>query len=78
MEIRKQYRRMMEEVLETKFTVKAIEPMVTKLHKQLSPFISSDPFKKKSLTLFNSEPEFILRFIEKRNGYLRKHLKDLG
>ncbi|CAH1222666.1 Inner spore coat protein H [Paenibacillus allorhizoplanae] len=77
-EIRQQYRRIMEEILETKFTVKAIEPMVANLHTQLKSYISLDPFKKKSIALFNSEPEFILRFIEKRNSYLRKHLKDLS
>ncbi|CAN7514657.1 CotH kinase family protein [Paenibacillus sp. LjRoot153] len=77
-EIRQQYRRIMEEILETKFTVKAIEPMVTNLHKQLKPYIFLDPFKKESIALFNSEPELILRFIENRNSYLRKHLKDLS
>ncbi|WP_301171887.1 CotH kinase family protein [Brevibacillus nitrificans] len=77
LEIRHQYRRIMEEVLETKFTVKAIEPMVENLYKQLNPYISLDPYKKKSIALFNSEPELILRFIENRNNYLRKHLKDL-
>ncbi|KRE55828.1 CotH kinase family protein [Paenibacillus sp. Soil750] len=77
-EIRQQYRRIMEEILETKFTVKAIEPMVANLHTQLKSYISLDPFKKESIALFNSEPEFILRFIEKRNSYLRKHLKDLS
>jgi spore coat protein H len=76
-EIRQQYRRNMEEVLETKFTVNAIEPMVTNLHKQLNPYMSLDPFKKESIALFNSEPEFIFRFIENRNGYLKKHLKNL-
>ena len=76
-DIRNQYRLLLEEILETSFTVEALEPRITNLHKQLRPYISIDPYKKKSINMFDSELDFILRFISDRNNYLRMHLKDL-
>lgn len=76
-DIRDRYRLLLEEILETSFTVEALEPRITKLHKQLRPYLSFDPYKKKSIDQFDNEPNFILRFISDRNLYLRKHLKDL-
>lgn len=76
-DIRNQYRLLLEEILETSFTVEALEPRITSLHKQLSPYLSLDPYKKKSINMFDSEPDFILRFISDRNIYLRRYLKDL-
>lgn len=76
-DIRNQYRLLLEEILEMSFTVAALEPRIINLHKQLSPYLSLDPYKKKSVKLFDSEPDFILRFISDRNIFLKRHLKDL-
>lgn len=76
-DIRAKYRLLLEEILETSFTVEALEPRITNLHKQLRPYVSVDPYKKKSINMFDSELDFILRFISDRNSYLRMHLKDL-
>jgi Spore coat assembly protein len=76
-EIRNQYRLLLEEILETSFTTASLEPRIYDLYKQLRPYVLLDPYKKKSLNMFDSEPNFILRFISDRNIYLRKHLKDL-
>ncbi|WP_242837422.1 CotH kinase family protein [Desulfitobacterium metallireducens] len=76
-DIRNQYRLHLEEILETSFTVAALEPQIINLHKQLRPYLSLDPYKKKSINLFDSEPELILQFISDRNSYLRNHLNDL-
>lgn len=76
-DIRDQYRLIMERILESSFTAAAIEPGITKLHKQLRPYVLLDPYKKKSISEFDSEPDFILQFISERNNYLHNHLKDL-
>jgi len=76
-DIRQQYRFLLEEILETSFTAAALEPRITNLYKQLRPYVSLDPYKTKSIDIFDKEPEFILQFISERNSYLRSHLKDL-
>lgn len=76
-DIRNQYRLLLEEILETSFTVDVLEPIITNLHKLLRPYLPLDPYKKKSINMFDSEPDFILRFIAERGIYLKKHLKDL-
>lgn len=74
---RDQYRLLLEEILETSFTIDALETKITNLHRQIRPYITLDPYKKKSLDMFDNEPESILQFISDRNRYLREHLKDL-
>ncbi len=74
---RDQYRLILEEILETAFTIEALEPIITNLHRQIRPYITLDPYKKKSIDMFDNEPELILRYISNRNRYLREHLKDL-
>ena len=75
--IRNQYRILLEEILETSFTVEALEPRISNLIMQLRPYLLLDPYKKKSINIFDREPSVILRFISDRNSYLRKHLNDL-
>ena len=74
---RDQYRLILEEILDTSFTMEALEPKITNLHMQMRPYITLDPYKKKSIDRLDNEPELILRFISNRNRYLREHLKDL-
>lgn len=76
-DIRNQYRLLLEEILETSFTVEALEPEISNLYRLLRPYLWLDPYKKKSINSFDSEPSVILRFISDRNNYLRKHLHDL-
>ncbi len=76
-EFRKLYRNILEETLETKFTVKYLENKVISLHESLRPHILLDPYKKKTIDTFDEEPEFIFQFIRKRNNYLKKRLNKL-
>jgi len=76
-EFRIQYRLLLEEILETSFTISELEPRITILHKLLRPYILLDPYKKHTIEVFDNEPEFILKFIQNRNNYLRQHLNDL-
>jgi spore coat protein H len=71
---RKLYKNILEEILETKFTVDYMESKIAALHEALRPHILLDPYKKKAIDIFNSEPDFICQFIRDRNSYLKKHL----
>lgn len=75
---RKQYKDLLEELLETHFTLSSLEPYVTDLHGLLSPYLTLDPFKKAGKEEFEKEPEFILQFIQDRNKYLKDKLKTLN
>ena len=77
-EFRDQYRLMLEEILDTSFTIGALEPKVTNMYNQLRTYITLDPHKsRKSINLFEKEPELILQFISNRNRYLLEQLKNL-
>jgi spore coat protein H len=75
-EFRKCYRNILEEILETKFTVDYMENKVNYLHQALRPHILLDPYKKKAIDKFDLEPEFISQFIRNRNSYLKERLVD--
>ena len=73
-EFRKLYRNILDEILETKFTVDYMESKVRSLHEALRPHVLLDPYKKTKIDTFDQEPEFILQFIRDRNNYLKKQL----
>lgn len=75
---RHQYRQLLEEILDNYFTVEKLGPKITSLYQMLHPHVLQDPYKKKSIKLFASEPELIIKFIADRNSYLRDHLADLN
>ncbi|WP_342506586.1 CotH kinase family protein [Sporosarcina sp. FSL K6-2383] len=71
-EFRKFYRDILEEILETKFTVDYMESNVVSLHEALRPHILLDPYKKSKIDAFDSEPELIFQFIRDRNSFLKE------
>lgn len=75
--IRHKYQRMMREILDDPFTVKAMKPEVEELQKQLREHVIDDPYIGDNIELYNGEKDVILNYISKRNAYLRAHLKDL-
>ena len=75
-EFRKRYKEMLEEILETKFTVKYLEDKVFSLHQIVRPHILLDPYKKKKIDIFDDEPELIFQFIRNRNEYLKEQLRN--
>lgn len=74
---RKLYRDILEETLETKFTVEYMEHKVHSLHQAIRPHVLLDPYKMKRIDTFDEEPELIFQFIRNRNAYLKRHLVDL-
>ncbi|MFJ7936751.1 CotH kinase family protein [Sporosarcina sp. NPDC096371] len=73
-EFRILYRNILEEILETKFTVDYMENKIVDLHDALRPHILLDPYKRNTIDLFDSEPDFICQFIRDRNNYLKNQL----
>ncbi|GIM45196.1 inner spore coat protein H [Collibacillus ludicampi] len=74
---RMRYKQLLEEILETQFTVAALEPKVISMYTALRPFVLLDPYKQKDIRKFDTEPEFILKFVADRNRYLRECLANL-
>ncbi|MED2971283.1 CotH kinase family protein [Fictibacillus sp. B-59209] len=74
---KRQYKRIMEEILDDAFTCRALEQKILALHQSLRPHLVKDPYKHRSLSIFDEEPEFILAFIKNRNKYLKKRLTRL-
>ena len=71
---RKLYQNILEQILETKFTVSYLENKIFSLHEALRPHVLLDPYKRNAIDKFDREPDFILQFIRDRNSYLKKHL----
>lgn len=78
-EFRNLYRDILEEVLNTTFTTNMLEPHITTLYNQIEPYITLDPYKnRKSIEMFQREPDLILQFIKDRNQFLREQLIKLS
>ncbi|MDQ0268951.1 CotH kinase family protein [Cytobacillus purgationiresistens] len=75
---RNKYYRILNELLDDRFNVETIRPQINALYSKLRPYFGKDPYKKDKIEDFEKEPDFICRFIEDRNSYLRAELKKLG
>ena len=71
-EFRELYRNILDEILETKFTVDYMESKIRSLHEALRPHVLLDPYKKGKIDAFDKEPEFIFQFIRDRNSLFEK------
>lgn len=74
---RKQYRNLLEEVMEHKFTVEYMLPKIEKLQQSIRPYVLQDPYKKDHIDKFDSEIMLIKEFIEDRREYLQRKLPKL-
>jgi len=74
---RKQYAKLLNQILDEHFTKQTIEPQILEMHSSIRPYINLDPYLEGRLDSFDKEPEFIMQFIEDRQNYLRNHLVDL-
>lgn len=75
---RKQYRSILEEILEEKFTVSFMRPKVEELCKSIRPFMMQDPYMKEKIETFDQEAEMIFQYIINRRQYIYEHLHELG
>lgn len=75
---RKIYYNILLQILNTQFTVEFMKPRIQELYTRLRPFVLKDPYKKEYIEQFDTEPEFICKFIMDRNHYLKSELIKLG
>ena len=69
---RRQYRKIMEELLDTLFTPAYLEPIISSLLESIRPhLLFSDPSQ---LETFDGEKEVMITFIKERSQYLRDNL----
>ncbi|MFP7298031.1 CotH kinase family protein [Neobacillus niacini] len=71
---RTRYKEIMSSVLENHFNVDVLKPIIEEQFQTLKPFIRTDPYIGMDEEYFDKEIDVILRFIMKRNGYLKKEL----
>ncbi|MGZ4159623.1 MAG: CotH kinase family protein, partial [Neobacillus sp.] len=74
---RKQYRNLLEEIMNQQFTVEYLAPKVEGLLQSIRPYVLQDPYKKEQIEDFDKEFEVILKFIEERRVYLKKKMNNL-
>lgn len=77
-EFRQSYRDKLSEVLESSYSESYLEPIISKLHRDIRPYLMEDPYKSAKLIEFDQEPEYILDFVRNRRQYLLEHLSDLN
>lgn len=73
-EFRELYRNILLDILETKFTVEHLKEKILSLHQSLRPYVILDPYKKKDINKFDSDPEVIFKFIRDRSKYLKEQM----
>lgn len=71
---RQLYKDRMAEILNSWFTPEYIGPRIESLHRLLRPYLQIDPHKKEKLNVFDAEPDYICRFINDRNHFLKGQL----
>ena len=74
---RRQYRSLVETILNHQFTVEYMTPKVDTLLQTIRPYVLKDPYKKDQIDNFDKERETILKYIEERRAYLKGKLYKL-
>lgn len=77
-EFKKQYKKKLEEIVETLFTVDYMKNKIEPLHQKLRLHLLNDPYKKRKIDKFDKEPELIYQFIKERSMYIKEQLSQLG
>ncbi|OIK15772.1 spore coat protein [Bacillus sp. MUM 116] len=76
-QFRKKYLNTLLSTLENLLTVNTMEPIVSILFKQLNPYIGLDPYLTINEQTLEKEKTYIIRFIQKRNSYLKEKMMSL-
>ncbi|MGG0276419.1 CotH kinase family protein [Bacillus rhizoplanae] len=74
---RKQYRKILEDILSNQFTVDYIKSKVEEMHGEIRPYVLQDPYMKKKIDVFDNEPNLIFQYVEKRRRFIIEHLDEL-
>lgn len=76
-DFRKQYKKLLEDIMDHQFSLEFIQPKIQQLHNLIRPFVLEDPYIKDKIEKFDQEPQFIYEYIEARQNYLKSKLYKL-
>jgi spore coat protein H len=74
---RKQYQKLLKEIMNQQFSVEYIAPRAEALFQSIRPYILQDPYKKHTIDQFDHELEIITNYIIERRKYLSSRLYKL-
>ena len=75
---RHQYKKLLEDILNSKFNVDFMKPKIEDMYNLIRPYVQKDPYKKDNIHIFDKEPDFICMYIEARGNYIRSQLDSLN
>ncbi len=71
---RRQYKNLLEDILSNQFNLDYLKPRIQSMHDIIRPYVLKDPYKKDDIHLFDSEPAYILDYIEARAKFIKRKL----
>ncbi|WP_075981154.1 CotH kinase family protein [Bacillus massilinigeriensis] len=74
---RKQYKTMLEKILQEQFTIDFLKPKIESMYESIRPFVLMDPYKKDKIEDFDKEPEFIMNYIKARSNFIKGQIYKL-
>lgn len=74
---RRNYKNLIESILDHQFTLEFLQPKVEKLYKMIRPYFLKDPYMQEKVEIFDSELKFISQYIEDRRRYIYSKLYKL-
>lgn len=75
---RHQYKKLVEDILDSKFNVDYMKPKIDDMYNIIRPYVQKDPYKKDNIHIFDKEPDFICKFIEAHGNYIRSQIDYLN
>ncbi|WP_308635633.1 CotH kinase family protein [Paenibacillus silvisoli] len=73
---RQAYRKILANLLESKFTVKTIEPIIANMYEKLTPAVRDDFTRKWPFSSFEDEPQVFIDYIQERRAIIEEELKN--
>ncbi|KXH84129.1 CotH kinase family protein [Sporosarcina sp. HYO08] len=76
-EFRKQYKKLLEDILENVFNEAFLKPKIEEMQDAIRPYLAQDPYRNQQMHMFDEELAFICQFIKDRGDYIRSQLGNL-
>ncbi|MFC0215317.1 CotH kinase family protein [Paenibacillus chartarius] len=73
--VRLRYKKILQQGLKEAFTLNRLLPEIRRLHDSIYPHMYADRSRKWPFALFETEPEFIQRYIQERRTIIRQEIK---
>ncbi|GAB2671318.1 CotH kinase family protein [Paenibacillus thermoaerophilus] len=77
-EVRSRYKKLLRRLLDRKFTVNYVMPIVNSLYRRISDDVAKDSTRPHDLSDFRAEPDVIRTFIRERRAFLLRELERMS